>query len=184
MLRTGRLVLRDWRDADLQPWAAMNADPQVRKYVGPLLTFEQSTAWALAYQDDLDRHGFGYWAVEVRATAAFVGFVGLHIVDDEMPFTGIELGWRLARGAWGQGYATEAARAAAQYAFDALGVQEVVAVANAENVRAQAVMRRIGMSTDPTDDFDDPDIADPSLRRHVLYRKVRPTLEVATQSTA
>jgi RimJ/RimL family protein N-acetyltransferase len=173
VLRTERLVLRFWRDDDLQPWAQLNADPEVRQYIGPVLTFEQASAWALAYQDDMDRHGFGYWALEVLATGAFIGFAGLHIVDDEMPFSGVELGWRLARSAWGHGYATEAARAASEYAFDVLNLPEVLAVANARNLRAQAVMRRIGMTTDPADDFDDDDIDVAALRRHVLYRRLR-----------
>ncbi|MEY9966969.1 RimJ/RimL family protein N-acetyltransferase [Streptacidiphilus sp. MAP12-16] len=170
-LRTDRLILRDWRESDLQPWAAMNADPQVRQYLGPLLTFEQASAWVLNFQDDLDRNGFGFWAVEVRASGEFIGFTGLGTV--EMPFTGIELAWRLARPAWGHGYATEAARAALQYGFDMVGLPEILAVTMAENLRSQAVMRRIAMTTDPAEDFDDPDVEPGPLRRHVVYRKRR-----------
>ena len=163
--------MRGWRESDLAPWAAMNADPEVRRYLGPLLTFEQASAWVLNFQDDLHRHGFGFWAVEVRASGEFIGFTGLDIVDDEMPFTGVELGWRLARPAWGHGYATEAALAALQYGFDIMGLQEIVAVTMARNLRSQAVMRRIGMTTDPAEDFDDPDVDEIPLRRHVVYRK-------------
>jgi RimJ/RimL family protein N-acetyltransferase len=153
----------------------MNADPEVRRYLGPLLTFEQASAWVLNFQDNLDRDGFGFWAVEVHASGTFIGFTGLDTVDDGMPFTGIELGWRLARSEWGHGYATEAAVAAQQYGFDVLGLPELVAVTMALNVRSQAVMRRIGMTTDPADDFDDPDVEESSLRRHVVYRKRRPS---------
>jgi RimJ/RimL family protein N-acetyltransferase len=85
-ITTERLIMRGWREADLDPWAAMNADPEVRRYVGPLLTFEQAAAWALNYQDDLDRYGFGFWAVEIRTSGEFIGFTGLDDPDvDEGP---------------------------------------------------------------------------------------------------
>jgi len=150
----------------------MNADPEVRRFLGPLLTFEQAEAWALNFQDDLDRYGFGRWAVEVRASGEFIGFTGLNQVGEEMPFSGVEIGWRLARSAWGHGYATEAGRAALEYGFDTIGLPEVVAVTMASNVRSQAVMRRIGMIRDPAEDFDDPDVDEGPLRRHVVYRKL------------
>jgi len=172
-ITTERLIMRGWREADLALWAAMNADPEVRRYVGPLLTFEQAAAWVLNYQDDLDRYGFGFWAVEIRASGEFIGFTGLNTMDEGMPFSGVELGWRLARSAWGHGYATEAGLAALRYGFDAMGLPEVVAVTMARNVRSQAVMRRIGMTTDPAEDFDDPDVGEGPLRRHVVYRKPR-----------
>ena len=172
-ITTERLIMRGWREADLALWAAMNADPEVRRYVGPLLTFEQAAAWVLNYQDDLDRYGFGFWAVEIRASGEFIGFTGLNTMDEGMPFSGVELGWRLARPAWGHGYATEAGLAALRYGFGTVGLPEVVAVTMARNVRSQAVMRRIGMTTDPAEDFDDPDVGEGPLRRHVVYRKPR-----------
>ncbi len=165
--------MRGWRESDLGPWAAMNADAEVRQYLGPPLTFEQAAAWVLNFQDDLDRDGFGYWALEVRASGEFIGFTGVGTVDDEMPFTGVELAWRLARPAWGHGYATEAALAALEYGFSVMELAELVAVTTRANRRSQAVMRRIGMTTDPAEDFDDPDVDDRSLRRHVVYRKRR-----------
>ncbi len=170
---TERLIMRAWRESDLAPWAAINADPEVRQYLGPLLTAEQASAWALNYQDDLDRYGFGFWALEVRSSGEFIGFTGLQTVDEGMPFSGIELAWRLARPAWGHGYATEAGQAALLYGFGALGQPEIVAVTMARNLRSQAVMRRIGMTTDPAEDFDDPDVEESPLRRHVVYRKLR-----------
>ena len=172
-ITTERLIIRGWREADLAPWAAMNADPEVRRYVGPLLTFEQAAAWVLNYQDDLDRYGFGFWAVEIRASGEFIGFTGLNTMDEGTPFSGVELGWRLARSARGRGYATEAGLAALRYGFDAVGLPEVVAVTMARNVRSQAVMRRIGMTTDPAEGFDAPDVGEGPLRRHVVYRKLR-----------
>jgi RimJ/RimL family protein N-acetyltransferase len=172
-ISTERLIMRGWRGSDLAPWAEMNADPEVRKYLGPLLTFEQASAWVLNFQDDLDRYGFGFWAVEVRASGEFIGFTGLDTVDEEMPFTGIELGWRLARPAWGHGYATEAALAALEYGFDVIGLPEIVAVTVAANLRSRAVMERIGMTSDPAEDFDDPDVDEGPLRRYMVYRKLR-----------
>jgi len=174
-ISTGRLIMRAWRESDLVPWAAMNADPEVRRYLGPPLTFEQASAWVLNFQDDLDRHGFGFWALEVRASGEFIGFTGLHTVDEGMAFTGVELGWRLARPAWGHGYATEAALAALRFGFGSMRLPEIVAVTAARNLRSQAVMRRIGMTSDPAEDFDDPDVDEGPLRRYVVYRKLRDT---------
>ncbi|MGW5155664.1 GNAT family N-acetyltransferase [Nonomuraea wenchangensis] len=172
-LRTDRLILRRWSDSDLEPWAAMNADPEVREHLGDLLTREQSDASVSRFQAEFDRRGYGWWAVEVEATGEFIGFAGLDEVDDHLPFTGVEIGWRLARSAWGQGYATEAALAVLAHGFDALELPEILAVTTATNHRSQAVMRRIGMTRDPADDFDDPTEPEGPLRPNVLYRITR-----------
>ncbi|MEU6370228.1 GNAT family N-acetyltransferase [Streptomyces sp. NPDC046931] len=169
-LHTDRLVLRGWRESDLGPWAAMNADPAVREYLPGVLTREQSEASAARFQADLDGRGWGWWAVEVGATGEFIGFTGLDPVDDGMPFNGVEAGWRLARSASGHGYASEGARAAVAFGFQRLGLAEILAVTAATNLRSQAVMRRIGMTRDPADDFDDPGVPDGPLRRSVVYR--------------
>ncbi|MFE4698459.1 GNAT family N-acetyltransferase [Streptomyces sp. NPDC056738] len=174
-LRTDRLVLRRWRESDLEPWAAMNADPEVREHLGDLLTRDQSDASVALFQAEFDQRGYGWWAVEVEATGEFIGFAGLDDVDDEMPFTGVEIGWRLARSAWGHGYATEAALTVLSHGFDTLGLPEILAVTTATNVRSQAVMRRIGMTRDPVDDFDDPSAPEGPLRPNVLYRIARRT---------
>ncbi len=148
---TERLIMRGWRESDLAPWAAMNADPEVRRYLGPLLTFEQASAWVLNFQDDLDRYGFGFWAVEVRASGEFIGFTGLGIRGRR---DAVHRQRRARPGgwpgpAWGHGYATEAALAALEYGFGPLGLPEIVAVTMAGNLRSRAVMRRIGMTSDP-----------------------------------
>jgi RimJ/RimL family protein N-acetyltransferase len=173
-IRTERLIMRGWRESDLEPWAVMNADAEVRRYLGPPLTSGQSEAWALNYQDDLELRGYGFWALEVGASGEFIGFTGLGIVDGDLPFSGLELAWRLARPAWGRGYAAEAGQAALEYGFGVLARPEIVALTMAENLRSQAVMRRLGMTTDPAEDFDDPDVDQGPLRRHVLYRKQSP----------
>ncbi|MFF5482035.1 GNAT family N-acetyltransferase [Streptomyces sp. NPDC012935] len=177
-LRTDRLTLRRWRDSDLEPWAAMNADPEVREHLGDLLTREQSDASVTRFLAEFDQRGYGWWAVEVRATGEFIGFAGLDLVDDDMPFTGVEIGWRLARSAWGQGYATEAALKVLAYGFDTLELPEILAVTTATNLRSQAVMRRIGMTRNPADDFDDPTAPEGALRPNVLYRIDRSTTRI------
>ncbi|MFJ4483502.1 GNAT family N-acetyltransferase [Streptomyces longwoodensis] len=172
-LRTDRLVLRPWRESDLAPWAAMNADPEVRRHLGDLLTREQSDASVARFRAEFEERGYGWWAVEVRSTGAFTGFAGLDRVDDGLPFGGVEIGWRLAREAWGKGYATEAARAVLDFGFDTLGLPEILAVTTATNLRSQAVMRRIGMTRDPDGDFDDPTASEGPLRPQVLHRIAR-----------
>src|SRR5258708_11249905 len=169
---TERLIMRGWRESDLAPWATMNADPEVRQYLGPPLTFGQASAQVLNFQDDLDRYGFGFWAVGVRASGGFIGLTGLDTVDEEMPFPGVELGWRLAQSAWGHGYATEAALAAMRYGFDTMGLLEIVAVTAATNLRSQGVKRRIGMTSNPREDFHDPAVDEAPPRRQVGDRKL------------
>jgi RimJ/RimL family protein N-acetyltransferase len=167
-LRTERLVLRRWRDSDLEPWAAMNADPEVREHLGDVLTREQSDGSVAAFQAEFDERGYGWWAVEVQATGEFIGFAGLDQVDEDMPFTGVEIGWRLARSSWGYGYATEAAAATLRFGFETLKLSEILAITTLGNLRSQAVMRRIGMT--PADEFDDPTAPEGPLRRSVVYR--------------
>ncbi len=151
----------------------MNADPEVREHLGDLLTRERSDASVARFQAEFDQRGYGWSAVEVQATGEFIGFAGLDQVDDGMPFTGVEIGWRLARPAWGHGYASEAALAVLAHGFDTLGLPEILAVTTATNHRSQAVMRRIGMTRNPADDFDDPTVPEGPLRPNVLYRIAR-----------
>lgn len=176
MLQTARLILRRWRDSDREPFAAMNADPEVMEHFPSTLTRERSDAMVDWLGGLFDAKGFGLWAVEVVQTGEFIGFTGLAPVPFEAPFTpAVEVGWRLARHAWGQGYATEAARAALAYGFDAVGLTEVVSMTSTTNLRSQAVMRKLGMTRDPADDFDHPRVLDNDrLRRHVLFRLSAP----------
>ncbi|MBF6221742.1 GNAT family N-acetyltransferase [Nocardia abscessus] len=169
-LRTDRLTLRQWRDSDLDAWTEMNADPEVRRYFPDLMSRAQSAAAMSRYQAEIEQRGYGWWAVEVRASGRFVGLTGLGPVESYMPFTGTEIGWRLARFAWGHAYATEAARACLAFGFDTLALSEIVAMTACANARSRAVMRRIGMRRDPADDFDRPGMPAGPLRRHVLYR--------------
>jgi RimJ/RimL family protein N-acetyltransferase len=169
-LRTDRLLLRRWQESDLEPWAAMNADPEVREHLGGLLTREQSDAAVAGMQAVFDERGFGWWALEALETGEFIGRVGLDEVGEDMPFAGVDIGWRLVRSAWDHGYATEAALACLAFGYEALGLSEIVASTTVRNVRSQAVMRRIGMTRDPADDFEDPSVLEGPLRQCVLYR--------------
>jgi RimJ/RimL family protein N-acetyltransferase len=170
-LTTERLLLREWRQDDLAPFAALNADPEVMRYFPKLLTSRQSDDLARYAQGMIALHGWGLWAVEVRGGAPFIGFVGLNRPGFEAHFIpAIEVGWRLDRTHWGHGYATEAAAAALSFAFEQLDCPEVVAFTSLVNERSRRVMRRLGMTYDPADDFDHPSVPEGPLRRHALYR--------------
>jgi|SRR5436190_8090496 len=171
-LRTERLVMRGWRDSDRGPYAAMNADPRVMEHFPGTMTRAESEAHAERVDEHFAEHGFGLWAVEVPGEAEFIGFVGLAVPRFEEHFTpAVEVGWRLAAPWWGHGYATEAAREAVRFGFEDAGLVEIVSFTAPANERSRAVMRRIGMTHDPADDFDHPALPPGHrLRRHVLYR--------------
>jgi RimJ/RimL family protein N-acetyltransferase len=168
---TPRLVLRQWHNDDRAPFAALNADPVVMEHFPALLTREQSDAMVDRCVAQLHRDGFGLWAVDIKASGEFIGFVGLAVPTWESAFTPCtEVGWRLARSAWGHSYATEAANASLATAFGRLGLDELVSFTTTHNLRSQQVMERIGMKRDPAEDFDHPRVSDGPHRRHVLYR--------------
>ncbi len=170
-------MLRRWRDDDLDAYAALNADPEVMEHFPSTLTRDQSRESIEIIEQRFDDLGYGLWATEVPGVAPFIGFVGLNPVTFDVPFApAVEVGWRLARPHWGQGYATEGARAALEFGFGTLGLGEIVSFTTPGNTRSWRVMEKIGMTRDPADDFDHPVIAEGSpLRRHVLYRISRTT---------
>lgn len=174
-LTTERLLLRGWRASDREPFAALNADPEVMAHMRAPLDRAGTDELVDRIEAGWREHGFGLWAVEARADGRFVGFVGLSRPNFEAHFTpAVEVGWRLARDAWGHGYATEAAAAAVEFGFDVLGLTEIVSFTVPANSRSRGVMERLGMTHDPADDFDHPrlEAGDPR-RRHVLYRLPR-----------
>lgn len=174
-LETERLRLREWRDEDLAPFAALNADPEVMEFLPAPLSRSESDAFAQRIRSHFDAHGFGLWATEERATGDFMGFVGLSIPTFEAPFMPcVEVGWRLGRAHWGHGYATEAARAAVDFGFEHLGLREIVSFTVPKNLRSRSVMRKLGMTHDAKDDFEHPRMpVGDRLRPHVLYRLSR-----------
>jgi RimJ/RimL family protein N-acetyltransferase len=177
VLRTERLILRPWCDADLAPFAALNADPRVREHFPSCLTQAQSDAAAEGIRGFFDLRGYGLWAAEVVGGAPFIGFVGLAEPSFMAHFTPcVEIGWRLAHAHWGQGYATEGARAALAFGFETLGLAEIVSMTTVTNTRSRRVMEKLEMHRDPAEDFDHPNLAPGSpARRHVLYRLRKPT---------
>jgi ribosomal-protein-alanine N-acetyltransferase len=170
--QTERLLLRRWRDSDREPFAALNADPEVMRHFPAVMERADSDAAVDRIEAGLDRYGYGLWAVERLDTGEFIGFTGVQWIPFEAHFTpALEVGWRLSRPAWGHGYATEAAREALRVAFTEAGVPEVVSMTTTANERSRAVMRRLGMTWNPADDFDNPRIpAGHPQCRHVLYR--------------
>ena len=174
-MRTERLILRRWRDADREPFAALNADPLVMEHHPSTLDRTASDALVDRIESDFDRLGFGLWAIEVPGVAPFIGFVGLAEPTFAAHFTpAVEVGWRLDRAFWGRGYATEAAVAALGFGFGSAGLEEIVSFTVQENVRSRGVMERLGMTHDPSDDFDHPRFATGHrCCRHVLYRLSR-----------
>jgi RimJ/RimL family protein N-acetyltransferase len=175
VIRTDRLLLRRWTDADRDPFAALNADPVVMEHMQGSMSTEASDAFIERIERHWEEHGWGLWAVEVPGVAPFVGYVGLWPADyvaDGM----VEVGWRLASAHWGKGYATEAAREALRVGFEDVGLDEIVSFTVPQNVRSRRVMERIGLVRDPAGDFDHPrvdPVAYPHLVPHVFYRLTR-----------
>ena len=169
---TDRLLLRTWRSEDREPFAQMNADPDVMAFFVSPMTRRDSDALVDRIRAGFADRGFGLWAVEELETGRFIGFTGLIYQTFQAPFTpAFEIGYRLARHAWGKGYATEAGREVLRYSFDEAGLAEIDLDDGSQNARSRAVMNKLGLRHDPADDFDHPSVPDGHpLKRHVLYR--------------
>jgi len=176
-LRTDRLLLRPWRDADRDPFAAINADPVVMEHFQATMSRAESDRFVDRNQACWDEHGWGLWAVEVTGTAVeapvpFIGYVGLWPADHLPGAPLAEVGWRLARAAWGHGYAPEAATAAMRFAVEEVGFDEIVSFTVPQNRNSWRVMEKIGLRRAPRRDFDHPrvdPVAHPHLVRHIFY---------------
>ncbi|WP_444926427.1 GNAT family N-acetyltransferase [Microbulbifer sp. TRSA002] len=168
---TERLQLRQWREEDKPVFAEMNADPRVMEFFPSLLTRQQSDAGVDRSIAHIEKYGWGFWALELRDTNEFLGFVGMKNVTEDLPFTpAVEIGWRLAFPHWGKGYASEAAQASLDVAFNTLNLSEVVSFTALQNLRSQRVMERLGMRRDSLV-FEHPLVPSEShLQRHCLYR--------------
>ncbi|HTF56046.1 MAG TPA: GNAT family N-acetyltransferase [Planctomycetota bacterium] len=175
-IRTPRLLLRGWRDGDVEHFAELNADPRVMEHFPAPFSPAETATMVARIRAHFDEHGFGLWAVEVPGVAPFIGFTGLSRPRFQARFTPcVEVGWRLAFDHWGRGYATEAAKAALAFGFEGLGLAEIVSFTAPINRRSIRVMEKLGMTRNPADDFDHPGVAaGHPLRPHVLYRLASP----------
>jgi len=176
MIETGRLILRGWRDSDIAPFHAMGNDPEVMRYLGPLMTLADAEAAYDRVRAVQAEHGYCFWAAERKADGAFIGFCGLQpgygFLEGET-----EIGWRLRRDAWGQGYAREAAAASLAWGWARLDIPTITAITVPANARSWGLMERLGMIRDHDADFDHPAVPDDSpLKRHILYRIARPAM--------
>lgn len=175
MIETSRLLLRRWRREDAVPFQAMGQDAEVMRYLGPPMTMDQCLATVDGQNALADSFGRCFWAIERRSDGAFLGFCGVKPGAPLTPIEGLpEIGWRLARDAWGQGYALEAAAASLEAEW-ARGTPEVVAITVPANSRSWGLMLRLGMTRDAEGDFNHGALAeDDPLRGHVTYRIARP----------
>ncbi|MGR2825623.1 GNAT family N-acetyltransferase [Acinetobacter sp. 1124_18A] len=174
MLETERLLLRQWKDSDKLPFMDMSMDPEVMTYLPTLLTEEESLKLIQIASEIIDRNKWGIWAVELKDTNEFIGFIGLHnqpVLFDFSPC--IEIAWRLAKKHWGKGYATEGAKATLEYAFKKLKLSKVVSFTATVNKPSESVMKKIGMTK--VKEFVHPEFSgDPNLEKHVLYEILNP----------
>lgn len=171
-ITTDRLLLRRWRETDRLPFQKMNADPRVMEFMPAPLSPAESDSLVARIDAHFERHGFGPFAVELIENHSFIGYIGLFVPAFDAPFMpAVEIGWRLASHYWGRGLATEGARTAVNYAFEDLGLENLVSFTVPGNLRSRRVMENIGMTHDPRDDFDHPHLPEGHpLCRHVLYR--------------
>ncbi len=172
ILKTTRLILRPWKEEDFEPFAKLNADPRVMEYFPETLFRAESDRLAEKLKKHIEEKGWGLWAVEVPGVSEFIGFIGLNETVFPAHFTpAVEVGWRLAFDYWGKGYATEGAKAALDFGFNTLGLDEIVSFTSALNIRSHKVMEKIGMAKDSRNDFNHPNVPVGSpLKPHVLYR--------------
>jgi RimJ/RimL family protein N-acetyltransferase len=173
-IQTSRLIMRRWQESDREPFAALNGDPETMQFFPATLDRAASDAMVDRIESLFDRQGYGLWALEVAGPGTFIGFTGLNPMPDGVPGAGgMEVGWRLARPAWHHGYATEAATAALDVAFNGVGLPEIWSMTAVLNEPSQAVMRRIGLTQ--VDHFDHPNVpAGHRIQPHVLYHLARP----------
>lgn len=169
-LTTGRLVLRRWRDSDREPFGILNADARVMEFMPKVLERAESDVSVDRIERHFEERGFGLFAAELRESGEVIGYVGLAVPEFAAAFMPcVEIGWRLAHEHWGRGLATEGAREVLRFAFEDVGLRDVVSFTVPANVRSRRVMERVGMVRDA--DFEHPKLpVGHALRRHVLYR--------------
>ncbi|WP_253183374.1 GNAT family N-acetyltransferase [Sphingobium phenoxybenzoativorans] len=176
IIETPRLLLRGWREADVEPWQAMCSDPEVMRHLGPPMTMDEAQAYVARMQAMQADHGHCFWALEHRSTSTFLGFCGVKPGAAGTPIVDrVEIGWRMARPWWGAGYAREAAQASIDWVWANLDAQSIWAITTHDNRRSRGLMTRLGMARREDLDFEHQALAenDP-LRPHVTYEIERP----------
>ena len=171
-LQTSRLILRNWKQNDIEPFAILNSDPRVCEFLPNVLSQGETLTSVIKIQSHFKKHAFGLFAVELISTKTFIGFVGLKYFSFDSHFTpSVELAWRLSWENWGQGLATEAAQKVTQYGFEMLGLPEILAITAKNNQRSRRVMEKLGMFTNEDENFLHPQLEySHPLAEHVLYR--------------
>ena len=171
VIETKRLILRQWREEDYEPFARLNADPKVMEYFPSVLTKNESDTLASTLKALISKRGWGFWVIEEKETGLFVGALGLHKPTENLPFLPcVEIGWRLAHEHWGKRYATEAGEEVLRYAFEVLEIEEVVSFTAVVNKRSSALMERLGMQN-TYENFEHSALPKGHrLREHVLYK--------------
>ena len=177
VIETPRLLLRQWKEADKTPYIMLNRDADVMEYFPSTLTETETLAQIERLSKHIDDYGYGFFAVERKDNHEYIGFTGLSHPRFESYFTPcVEIGWRLNRASWNNGFATEAAMACLNYGFTELGLDKIYAFTAVKNLRSEHVMKKIGMVKDGY--FEHPSIGDGhALRRHVLYKVINPAAE-------
>lgn len=172
ILETERLILRTWKKEDAESYYLINQDPKVIEFLPGTLSMEKVQDFILYCNQQYESKGYTLWAVELKKTGEFIGFIGLNYTDFKTHFTpAIEIGWRIGSKFWGHGYATEGAKASLDYGFRTCGLKEIVSFTVPDNIRSIGVMQRIGMKRDMDGDFAHPKLeVDHRLSKHVLYR--------------
>lgn len=175
MLQTDRLILRQWEESDYLPFIKMGLDPIVMEHFPSLLTKDESLEFINKFKDIIDKNEWGLWAVELKENEEFIGYIGLHSQPEQFEFSPcVEIGWRLAKEYWGNGYATEGAKAALEYAFNKLHLNKVVSFTAVINIPSESVMKKIGMTK--VGEFNHPKLSSGHhLEKHVLYEILSPT---------
>jgi len=168
---TERLAFRAWQDVHRAPFAALSSDPEVMRYFPALVSAEQTNAGIDIWLSQFEECGWGNWAVELLESGEFIGFIGLSVPKRQLPFSPcVEIGWRLKRSAWGNGYASEGAKECLRVGFEVLGLTEIVSFTTLKNLPSRRVMERIGMTNTHTD-FEHPAVPEGNaLRPHCLYK--------------
>lgn len=170
-LETERLILRDWREDDVEPFVALSSDPEVMRYYSAIPTPEKCVEWMWAMSAKLAAGSVGFLAAELKETGRFVGFIGLNYPIFDHPIAALpEIGWRIVPDLWGQGLATEGAKACLKYGFATLNLPEIIAYTATTNLPSQRVMEKIGMTRDPARDYDHPNVPEGNpFKRHLVW---------------